>query len=149
LYFQAKRAYIHAIGAGVVLCEIQQFSDVTYRIYDYGRPRELHLQKAMDVVDLKPYTGKAIPVALSDKETRLVSCPYFTTDGIALETSYRCSGDPESLQILIAIEGQGWLANEPFHAGMAWAIPPGEEPFLIEPDGKTNFLRTSRLFSGG
>ena len=40
---------VHAIGAGLALCEIQQHSDITYRLYDYGRPRELHLEKAMQV----------------------------------------------------------------------------------------------------
>ena len=43
---------VHAIGAGIALCEIQQHSDVTYRLYDYGRPRELHLDKAADVSNL-------------------------------------------------------------------------------------------------
>ena len=45
---------IHAIGAGIALCEIQQNSDVTYRLYDYGRPRELHIDKAMEVSRLEP-----------------------------------------------------------------------------------------------
>ena len=51
---------VHAIGGGIVLCEIQQISDVTYRLYDYGRPRELHLDKAAPISDLGAHPG-AVP----------------------------------------------------------------------------------------
>ena len=54
---------VHAIGAGLTLCEIQEFSDMTYRLYDYGRPRELHLEKAMDVVRQHPAAGRRVGVA--------------------------------------------------------------------------------------
>src|SRR5262249_1702914 len=48
---------IHAIGPGLTLCEIQQHSDITYRLFDYGRPRELHLEKALDVVKTASNAG--------------------------------------------------------------------------------------------
>ena len=48
---------VHAIGAGVAICEIQQNSDITYRLYDYGRPRELHLKPGMAVSNTGPYNG--------------------------------------------------------------------------------------------
>ena len=51
---------VHAIGGGLALCEIQQVSDVTYRLYDYGRPRELHLDKAAEVSDLGLHPGPAV-----------------------------------------------------------------------------------------
>ena len=54
---------VHAIGAGLSLCEIQQHSDITYRIFDYGRPRALHLEKAMEVSSLGPCTARThLPV---------------------------------------------------------------------------------------
>ncbi|MCC5816426.1 MAG: class I mannose-6-phosphate isomerase [Leptospira sp.] len=56
--FLLEPGTVHAIGAGVLLLEIQQSSDSTYRVYDYGRPRELHLEKALDVLNFKKSTGK-------------------------------------------------------------------------------------------
>lgn len=56
--FLLEPGTVHAIGAGVFLLEIQQSSDSTYRVYDYGRPRELHLEKALDVLNFKKSTGK-------------------------------------------------------------------------------------------
>lgn len=56
--FLLEPGTVHAIGAGVMLLEIQQSSDSTYRVYDYGRPRELHMDKALDVLNFKKSTGK-------------------------------------------------------------------------------------------
>jgi mannose-6-phosphate isomerase len=62
---------IHAIGGGIALFEIQQKSDVTYRLYDWGRGRELHLQHALEVADLTPFDGKRdLPL----------QCEYFRTE---------------------------------------------------------------------
>jgi len=69
---------IHAIGGGIVLCEVQQNSDVTYRLYDYNRGRELHLERAMDV--LQTATRVAMPPGKEDRGVQLVvECPYFAT----------------------------------------------------------------------
>jgi mannose-6-phosphate isomerase len=62
---------VHAIGGGIVLVEIQQVSDLTYRLWDYGRPRELHIGRALDVADLRPYN-----LTSTDGEV-LFDCPYF------------------------------------------------------------------------
>src|SRR5271169_4483781 len=72
---------VHAIGAGLTLCEIQQLSDVTYRLYDYGRPRELHLDRALAVSKREPHAARVDP-----QRTPLVSCEYFTV------TRHECSG---------------------------------------------------------
>ena len=67
---------VHAIGGGLALCEIQQVSDVTYRLYDYGRPRELHLDKGVEVSDLGPHPG-----AQSGRPAICwCECPYFRTE---------------------------------------------------------------------
>ena len=55
---------VHAIGAGLTICEIQQNSDITYRLYDYGRPRELHLEHGTKVSHLGPHANAATPVKL-------------------------------------------------------------------------------------
>jgi mannose-6-phosphate isomerase class I len=62
---------VHAIGGGLALCEIQQHSDVTYRLYDYGRPRELHLDKAIQVSSTEP-APKSVMLP--------IDCEYFHTE---------------------------------------------------------------------
>ncbi len=102
---------IHAIGAGVALCEIQQVSDITYRLYDYGRPRELHLDHGVAVSDLKAYH----PADLS-------TCGYFRTsvlEVIGAEKDIETAA-PES--ILIAIDGSGMLDGQPYRMGEAFHI---------------------------
>ncbi|MBX0326502.1 class I mannose-6-phosphate isomerase [Oscillochloris sp. ZM17-4] len=79
---------IHAINAGIVLFEIQQKSDLTYRVYDYGRRdaqtgqlRELHLEKALDVSDFGPARyGKSVALSLAPGRDLLVACPYFALE---------------------------------------------------------------------
>ena len=70
---------VHAIGPGVVLLETQQTSDVTYRLYDYGRPRELHLEKGLQVIRTKTAAGKVAPKQM-DGFTRLIEQKYFVVD---------------------------------------------------------------------
>ncbi len=70
---------VHAIGPGVVLLETQQTSDVTYRLYDYGRPRELHLDKGLRVMKSTTKAGKIAPVS-KDGFTRLIEQKYFVVD---------------------------------------------------------------------
>src|SRR5271165_1939633 len=71
---------VHAIGAGIVLCEIQQNSDVTYRLWDYGRHREIHVEKAVPISDLGVHSGASRPVAIAKNWRELVRCPYFVTE---------------------------------------------------------------------
>ena len=132
---------IHAIGAGIVLCEIQQQSNVTYRIYDYGRPRELHLDRGIEVASLAPHPGKSVPSPLAQGEWRLAACPYFVTDLIEFASPRRFSPAGRGSQILIALEGSGKLGSNRFEPGQAWLVPPGADDFLIQPDSKTRLLR--------
>src|SRR2546425_9573763 len=71
---------VHAIGGGIVLCEIQQNSDVTYRLWDYGRPREIHVEKAVPISDLGVHPGAARPVPVSEGREELVRCRHFVTE---------------------------------------------------------------------
>ncbi len=70
---------VHAIGPGLVLLETQQNSDLTYRMYDYGRPRELHVDRSLEAMRLKTNAGKIKPVA-ENGHTRLIDVPYFRLD---------------------------------------------------------------------
>jgi mannose-6-phosphate isomerase len=114
---------VHAIGAGLALVEIQQMSDVTYRLYDYGRPRELHLDKGIEVADLGAHPG------VEQRRGRLLAeCPYFATEMV--------EGTAEP-GILIAIEGHGKVGGCPVAAGEVWVA---SEPVGIE--GGVRLLRT-------
>ena len=137
---------VHAIGAGIVICEIQQNYPVTYRLYDYGRPRELHLDKALEVTHCEPHPGKSQPVDLGGGAKRLVACDYFVTDLLEFREPAAYRPDPEAYHLLVVIEGEGSLAGERFRAGELWRVPPGAAPFPIEPDRPAKLLRTYRLY---
>jgi mannose-6-phosphate isomerase len=122
--FHVPAGTVHAIGAGVVLCEIQQNCDVTYRLYDYGRPRELHLEQALEVAHLTPATGT-------------VRC--FATDLVEAAPG-RLDLTRNEEQILVFLEGSGNLGEERFTAGEAWLAPPGQAIVLTE--AATRLLRT-------
>ena len=127
---------IHAIGPGLVLCEIQQYSDVTYRLYDYGRPRELHLDKAVEVSEAGPYrTVSGIPDGL------LALSPYFAVREWRVEGPAQIQPKQDRFELLIAVEGAGWIADRPFRAGEAWHVAAGEPDFSIFSAGGARFLR--------
>lgn len=112
---------VHAIGGGLALCEIQQHSDVTYRLYDYGRPRELHLDHALAVSIREPIAVRgSLPF----------ECAHFRAEKLAVTGTRHCAA-PARNTIYIALEGSGWIAGEPFHAGEAWEAAAGTPPFDI------------------
>ena len=125
---------VHAIGAGLVLCEVQQHSDVTYRLYYYGRPRELHLEKAVEVASLEAPDGK--PCALP------IDCEYFHTELARVETLLDYPPPCEDFHLLIFLEGSGTIADRPFQEGETWLVPKGADLFSIVPDGPAKLLRT-------
>jgi mannose-6-phosphate isomerase len=74
-YFYIPAGTVHAIGAGITLVEVQQYADITYRLYDYGRPRELHLDDGVAVSKAAPYTDPRAGRAVGNQQ--LVDGPYF------------------------------------------------------------------------
>lgn len=109
---------IHAIGGGLVLCEVQQHSDVTYRLYDYGRPRELHLDRSLAVSSLNKHAAGAIELP--------VESDYFRTDVVTVNGSATSRG-----RIFVALEGSGWIGGEPFKPGDAFEADASSPPFEI------------------
>jgi mannose-6-phosphate isomerase len=110
---------IHAIGKGVLLAEIQQTSDVTYRIYDWervdaqGRPRELHTELAVDAIDFKKYDTGRIPYRkLPQATARIMQCPYFTANMVCcsqpMEKDYQ---HLDSFVIYVCISGKCIINN--------------------------------------
>jgi mannose-6-phosphate isomerase len=132
---------IHTIGPGVTLCEIQQYSDLTYRLYDYGRPRPLHLDKAVEVAELAPHPGRINPVRVGEGRWRLASCPHFTVEQWDLTGATPCQPETHGTQVLMVLEGQGSLQGESFRPGEVWLIPAGREKFVIQPERSAHLLR--------
>ena len=119
---------LHAICQGIVIAEIQQNSNVTYRIYDYGRlgadgrPRQLHIRQALDVTDRTP------PKENPDFHGHLAQCPYFTVDTV--EGDFELVSDETSFTSVLVLEGEGTLAEEsgenlPIRKGESLFVPAG------------------------
>ena len=127
----AEAGVVHAIGGGIVLCEIQQNSDVTYRIYDYGRPRELHLEKGLKVSKLEPYDGR---------RQYPVSCKHFTTE--LIEVTERTIPTDARDSVLIALHGTGHVNGHPFEPGQVWLVPAGDPPVQLTAEPEATLLRS-------
>jgi len=125
-----------------VLCEIQQNSDVTYRLWDYGRPREIHVDQAVAIADLGVHPGAARPIPLPVGREELVRSKHFITEMVPLAAAERLIPTPEKCQLWIAIEGAGSIGGQPFRAGEVWLLPEqGEQP-VVATDTGAKFLRT-------
>ena len=126
---------VHAIGAGLAICEIQQNSDITYRLYDYGRPRELHLEKAVQVSSLTATEAK--PATLP------IDCQFFHTEMARITLPLEYKPEAERFHVLIFLSGLGTIGDQAFQEGQTWLIPAGSAPFTISPAGDAvKFLRT-------
>ena len=132
---------VHAIGAGIVLCEIQQNSDVTYRLWDYGRPRPIHVEQAVPICDLTVHPGASKPVEIGKDHDTLVWSRHFVTEAVRLEPGEEFSPSPEKCQLWICVAGTGSIGGAPVRAGEVWLLPEtGAQP-AVSGDG-ARFLRT-------
>src|ERR1700733_8625944 len=106
---------VHTLGPGSVIVETQQQSDTTYRLYDYGRPRELHLKDGMAAVKEKVKSGKVLRPAPTqngkNRHTSLIAAPYFVVDMFEAKDPLQLATSDDSgktsVQILVAVEGCG------------------------------------------
>ena len=140
---------LHAINEGIVLFEIQQKSDLTYRVYDYnrrgpdGKLRELHLQKALDVIRYQPPEQEKIPsISLCPGRDLLVACPYFALERHRYIAPVRLATRPASFETWTVIEGSATLAGENLALGQAIVLPADLGDFSIEPQTSVTLLRT-------
>ncbi|WDC83551.1 class I mannose-6-phosphate isomerase [Caloramator sp. mosi_1] len=143
---------LHSILGGIVVAEIQQNSDTTYRVYDWnrvdkdGKPRELHIEKALDVIDFN-ITGKILSPTLQKLNgyslSNLAKCDYFNVDEIRIESKYSDKTNEETFYIFMCIEGSGKLNYNgkiyPIFGGKTFMIPAKEEEFEI--DGQLKLLK--------
>lgn len=114
VYF-VKSGLIHAIGEGVIIAEIQQNSDITYRVYDYGRDRELHIEKALDVVDLRLRGEKSTGIKIENKgfdKTYLCLCKDFCVELYDLRTEAEEASNEERFFVFTVVDGSGEIAYE-------------------------------------
>jgi mannose-6-phosphate isomerase len=135
---------VHAIGPGVVLLETQQTSDVTYRLYDYGRPRELHLEKGLAVIKAETAAGKVEPWEM-DGFTRLIEQKYFVVDRFELDEGSEIAVPFEGPGCLVGLGGSGVVATPDgdieLSPGRAVVVPQGDVGFVVETASGVAFVR--------
>ena len=148
---------VHAIGAGTLLLEIQQSSDITYRIHDYGRmgldgkPRELHLREAREAIDFSAQDNhRTHYTPTPDGEAELVCCEHFTTELYDLHKSYSLDLTArDSFTAVICLDGRGQLTTDdgstlPIRQGETVLVAAHHQQLTMTPD-KTMRLLTTHL----
>lgn len=146
----------HTIGPGMVICEVQEFSDLTYRLYDYGRmdasgkSRELHLAKALDAIEFGlPTPGKVPRIRLPANGLQkylLAACPYFATERWKDFTRAESCSNLEYFELFVILVGHGdfnWDGGSAkYKSGECWLIPAGLGKFALDAKEPTKLLRT-------
>ena len=146
--FFLETGTVHAIGAGLVVAEIQQTSDITYRIYDFdrvdaqGNGRELHIDLALDAINYdKVDTYKNYSKEPNTSNT-VVDCPYFTTNLIPLDGEVKVNKNGETFTVYMCVEGAFELAiNGDVYSckkGDTVLVPAAIQSFVL--NGKASFL---------
>ena len=135
---------VHAIGPGVVLLETQQTSDVTYRLYDYGRPRELHLEKGLQVIKSKTAAGK-VPPKVIDGFTRLIEHKYFVVDRFDFGELTEASVSFDGPGCLVGLAGRTVVSTPQaeivLNPGQAVVVPEAGGGVIVDTDTGVSFLR--------
>ncbi|WP_172970174.1 class I mannose-6-phosphate isomerase [Erythrobacter sp. THAF29] len=103
--FYLPAGTVHAIGPGLSLVEVQQASDTTFRLYDYGRPRELHLERAMAVADLQPYPRRH-KGSVAERGEALIDGPRFRLDRIEGKPDARVSSTYKGALFALPLKGE-------------------------------------------
>lgn len=145
----------HAMGPGMVVCEIQEYSDLTYRVYDFGRvdtsgkTRELHIDKALEVTKFGgTNAGKIQPLALHSPDAKkhlLAACQFFATERwVCFKTTF-IESDTAHFQLIVILEGCGKFydseAEFGYRPGQTWFLPASLPVTMIQPAGKTTLMR--------
>ncbi len=153
--FYVKAGTVHGIGAGAVIAEIQENSNLTYRLYDYdrrdreGNARELHIDKAMDVIDLKAGISPRQPMRVLKYKRACASellcrCKYFQVERMLLNTlldniEVEYHTDSTSFEVLLCVEGAGRLSDISFCKGDCIFVPADSK--LLYLTGKAQLLK--------
>ncbi len=133
---------IHAIGKGCLICEIQQNSNLTYRVYDYGRKdkngneRELHIDKALKVTNLHKFE----PITFEDC---LGKCEYFTVQKYEIDGELKLTADEKSFQCATCVKGNGFIEETEMKQGDSFFIPANYGNYIVK--GSLNIILTKVL----
>ena len=152
---------LHAIGKGIIICEIQQNSNTTYRVYDYGRlgldgkPRQLHTELAKDAIDYKVYPEYRTDYQpVKNKEVEVVSCKYFTTSVYQLDAPLtKDLSSIDSFMVVMCVAGSGSLSchserseeSLPIRQGETVLIPASATGVTFTPSAEGLTLVTSYI----
>ncbi len=143
---------VHAIGAGVLLAEIQQTSDITYRVYDWDRQddqgnyRDLHTDLAIDAIDFKAKSNYRTMYRKQENiSSEIVSCPYFTTNVLPINGDILVNhNDKDSFVIYMCVEGKAHFSladeNETIQVGETILVPASLKEFRISSSVKSELL---------
>jgi mannose-6-phosphate isomerase len=141
---------VHAIWPGAVLLETQQNCDITYRMFDYGRPRELHIEKSLEALKFETRAGKIKSLELADRSV-LIDVEYFRLErvpvfGVRTSENLRWSTERNCLQYLFAADGTGRLISEEFEAldlstRSIVCVPAASPEFVLEDLGGLDLIR--------
>jgi mannose-6-phosphate isomerase len=157
--FYVDAGTVHAIGPGSILVETQQNSDTTYRMYDYGRPRELHVKDGLAALKAKTRAGKVETNTVANGHwTALVNSPCFKVnmitvrDGQRLEKRVEDEPGPNSAEVLVALDGCGVIEWDGASAvtvarGEAVVVPASRRDYKIRGQWNIEVLR-ARLPGG-
>lgn len=143
---------VHAIGKGTLVAEIQQNSNTTYRVYDYGRlgadgkPRELHIDKAVDVSKTEPPKYDIKPMGEPEKfndytKTLLTKCDLFTVNHYELNGKVTLEADEKSFNHVLVVDGAGTINDIDFKKGDSFYIPANYGKYEI--NGKCEIIVTN------
>jgi mannose-6-phosphate isomerase len=146
----------HTIGPRMILCEVQEYSDLTYRVYDYGRvdskgsPRELHVEKALAVMNFGAAAPTKVPQLHLPGErvhkTLLAACSYFATERWEFCATVQAESLRECFELFVILDGTGYIhwqgAPLAYHRGQCWFIPATLGEFSLQPEQRTSLIRT-------
>jgi len=139
---------VHTLGAGAIILETQQNSDTTYRLYDYGRPRELHIRDGMEAMKERTAAGKIRPSQIQPGHELLIETDCFTVERFVLSEPKRFASEAgRHAQNLVAVDGCGVVEAagcEPvmFQRGEAVVIPASVGVFRVRPQWQLEMLRS-------
>jgi mannose-6-phosphate isomerase len=147
--FLLETGTVHAIGAGILLAEIQQTSDVTYRLYDWdrvdanGKSRALHTELALDAINFKTISPQQHYQTLLNDSVTLVDCPYFKTELVLLADELTLENSGDSFLVLMCVEGSFELTFDndtySFALGQTVLVPAAFATFQLH--GKATLLK--------
>lgn len=146
--FFLETGTVHAIGAGIVIAEIQQTSDITYRIYDFdrvdanGKSRELHVDLALDAINYNVVDAEKEYKKETNSSNEIVNCQYFTTNFIPLDGNVKITKDGQSFTVYMCVEGKFELEfnNEIYSYTIGDTVLIPAEMAAFELSGKASVL---------